>query len=110
MFHPLDPADAPVQPEVSEVTKSGCLLQWGKPSKDGGSPIKGYQVQKKNPDTGDWEKVNRIPIKDTQFKVPLTEGEEVELRVVAENEAGLSEPSESTPMFVAKDPEGKSKS
>ncbi|XP_071854761.1 twitchin-like isoform X8 [Apostichopus japonicus] len=102
---PIDPADAPVQPEVSEVTKSGCLLQWGKPSKDGGSPIKGYQVQKKNPDTGDWEKVNRIPIKDTQFKVPLTEGEEVELRVVAENEAGLSEPSESTPMFVAKDPE-----
>ena len=67
-------------------------------------------MEKKNPDTGNWERVNDKPIKDTKYKVEdpqVKEGEETDFRVVAENEAGLSEPSEATGPVVIKDPESK---
>ena len=37
----------------------------------------------------------------------LVEGEEYEFRILAENEAGMSEPSVVSPPVVAKDPESK---
>ncbi|XP_038051694.1 twitchin-like [Patiria miniata] len=103
---PIDPALPPGEPVIEDVTKDSVTLSWAKPKDDGGSPIAGYYVEKKNPATGDWERVNKKPIKDTKYKVPdLVEGEEYEFRVVAENEAGLSEPSVVSPPVVAKDPE-----
>ncbi|XP_022091183.1 twitchin-like isoform X3 [Acanthaster planci] len=103
---PIDPALPPGQPVVEDVTKDSVGLSWTKPKDDGGSPIRGYYVEKKNPETGDWERVNKRPTKDTKYKVPdLVEGEEYQFRVVAENEAGLSEPSVVSPPVVAKDPE-----
>ncbi|XP_072021853.1 twitchin-like isoform X7 [Amphiura filiformis] len=105
---PIDPASSPGTPVVEDVTKDAVKLSWEKPATEGGAPIEGYHVEKKNPDTGDWERVNDKPIKDTKYTVPedkLTEGEETAFRVVAENEAGLSEPSEATPPVIVKDPE-----
>lgn len=108
MIHFIDPASAPGTPEVGDVTKDSVDLSWEKPTSEGGAPITGYHVEKKNPDTGDWERVNDKPIKDTKYKVPdLKEGEETAFRVVAENEAGMSEPSEATPDIIVKDPESK---
>jgi len=53
-------------------------------------------------------KVNRDPISRTQQTYSdLVEGTEYEYRVLAENEAGVSKPSDSTGVFVAKDPYGK---
>ncbi|XP_033640975.1 twitchin-like isoform X1 [Asterias rubens] len=103
---PIDPTLPPGQPVIEDVTKDSVTLSWDKPEDDGGSPIKGYYVEKKNPQTGEWERVNKKPIKDTKFKVPdLVEGEEYEFRILAENEAGMSEPSVVSPPVVAKDPE-----
>ncbi|XP_071942196.1 twitchin-like isoform X2 [Antedon mediterranea] len=103
---PIEPTSAPTELKIGDVTKNSMELSWTKPAEDGGSPIKGYHVEKKNPKTGEWERVNKYPIKDTHLTVPdLVEGEEYELRVIAENEAGMSEPSEASQPTVAKDPE-----
>ena len=39
--NPFDPPDAPKACKVKEVSKSGVKLEWEKPNKDGGKPIKG---------------------------------------------------------------------
>ncbi len=39
--NPFDPPDAPKNPKVLEVSKNGVKLNWDKPAKDGGKPIKG---------------------------------------------------------------------
>ncbi|XP_033116214.1 twitchin-like [Anneissia japonica] len=103
---PIDPATPPSELKIGDVTKNSMELSWTKPEDDGGSPVKGYYVEKKNPKTGEWERVNKYPLKDTNMTIPdLVEGEEYEFRVLAENEAGMSEPSEASQPTVAKDPE-----
>ena len=50
-----------------------------------------------------WFQVNREPLSRTQQTYSdLVEGTEYEYRVLAENEAGISKPSDSTGVFVAK--------
>jgi len=52
--------------------------------------------------------VNRDAVSRTQQTYSdLVEGTEYEYRVLAENEAGISKPSETTGVFVAKEPYGK---
>ena len=49
--------------------------------------------------------VNREPLSDLSKAVKdLVEGTEYEFRVIAENDAGQSKPSETTGIFVTKDP------
>lgn len=38
--------------EVKDVTNKSCRLQWQKPEDDGGSPIKEYEIEKLDLDTG----------------------------------------------------------
>ncbi|XP_030829655.1 twitchin isoform X2 [Strongylocentrotus purpuratus] len=102
---PIDPASAPGDIVVGDVTKDKIPLEWTKPKQDGGSPISGYHVEKLNPDTNRWERVNKSPIRGTKFTVPAEEGQDYDLRVIAENEAGPSQPSNKTGAITAKDPE-----
>jgi len=37
-------------------------VQWTKPKKDGGAPVKGYNIERKDPRTGLWGKLNDEPI------------------------------------------------
>jgi len=90
------------------LTSSSCTLAWERPSFDGGSEIKGYYVERSTGYSSRFVKVNRDPINKTQQTYnDLVEGTEYEYRVLAENEAGISKPSETTGVFVAKDPYGK---
>jgi len=83
-------------------------LAWEPPSFDGGSEIKGYYIERSSGYSSRFVKVNRDPIARTQQTFSdLVEGTEYEYRVLAENEAGISKPSETTGVFVAKDPYGK---
>ena len=54
----IDVLGAPVKPtgpiEVSGVHPNGCHLTWMKPSDDGGSPISGYVIEKKELDRDIW--------------------------------------------------------
>ena len=69
-------------------------LTWEAPANDGGSPITGYTIEKKDKFSSRWSKVNVSTIQETTFTVSgLQEGEEYEFRVTAQNKAGLGKPS-----------------
>ena len=102
---PFDPPGPPRNVRISDLTASSCTLHWEKPGFDGGSAIHGYYIEKSSGYSSRWVKVNREPITNLQkaFK-DLVEGSEYEYRVLAENDAGISKPSETTGVFKAKDP------
>lgn len=78
-------------------------LEWPAPEDDGGSPILGYIVQKKEKGSPYWTNAVHVPSKATSTTVPdLTEGQEYEFRVIAQNAAGQSEPSEPSDLVCCK--------
>ena len=83
-------------------------LSWEPPVSDGGSPVTGYIVEKKESPVGRWTRANRVPTKETHFKVSdLMEDQKYEFRVSAENAAGVGKPSEVSLPRMAKAPYGK---
>ena len=83
-------------------------LHWSPPSSDGGSPITGYTIERRDTSKMSWSVANRVPITDTTFNVPnLREGSEYEFRVVAENKAGTGKPSMASQPKLAKAPYGR---
>ena len=52
----------PGTPTVKDSDKDFIQIKWDPPRTDGGSPITGYDVERKDPKTGKWQKVNRDPI------------------------------------------------
>lgn len=55
-----DEPDAPGKPEFKDWSKNHAELKWEKPASDGGSPITGYIVEKKDRDTGKWVKAAEV--------------------------------------------------
>lgn len=99
--------ESPRNPKLSDITRNSLNLSWSEPLKDGGSHIIGYIIESRTPYNPRWSKVNRTPVKGTSYTLSdLLEGDELEFRVVAVNEAGYSKPSTSTPMTKVKDPFG----
>ncbi|GBN65977.1 Twitchin, partial [Araneus ventricosus] len=98
---------APSRPEgplkVSDVHKEGCKLKWNKPKDDGGLPIKQYEIEKLDKDTGRWTRCGKTD--EPEFDVTgLTPGKEYLFRVVATNDEGESEPLETLEPILAKNP------
>ena len=58
-----DKPDPPGTPEDVDSSKDHILIKWEPPKKDGGSPITGYNVERKDPKTGRWTKLNSEPLK-----------------------------------------------
>lgn len=105
----LDPPGPPSRPEVKDKTKSSISLAWKPPAKDGGSPIKGYIVEMQEEGTSDWKKVNEPDklLTTCECVVPnLKELRKYKFRVKAVNEAGESEPSDTTGEIPATDIQG----
>lgn len=83
------------QPQVTDMTNTTVTLNWDKPSSDGGGPITGYWIEKREENTDKWVPVNVSPCQTTYFTVPsLVQDHVYEFRVIAENEAGKGSPSE----------------
>ncbi len=57
-----DKPGKPGTPEVKDSDKDFIEIQWDPPLKDGGAPITGYNVERKDPRTGRWVKVNKEPV------------------------------------------------
>lgn len=87
-------------------------VNWEEPEHDGGSPITGYWLERKETTGKRWTRVNRDPIKPmtlgVSYKVTgLIEGSEYQFRVSAINAAGVGPPSMPSDPAIARDPIGK---
>ena len=91
--HPLvaDKPSPPLNLKVKEVTKESATLIWESPDSDGGAPITGYVVERRDVTKTAWVAGGR-----TDYECYLTVGKLVEnneylFQVCAENEIGQSE-------------------
>lgn len=89
------PAEPPINLRISDITKTSISLAWQKPNYDGGSPITGYIIEKREGVSTRWFKANLTNVTDTRFTVTgLTQDETYEFRVMAKNAVGsVSNPS-----------------
>uniref|UniRef100_A0A671TWT7 Titin n=1 Tax=Sparus aurata TaxID=8175 RepID=A0A671TWT7_SPAAU len=103
--YPFSEPAAPGTPIISAATKDNMVVEWKAPTNNGGSPILGYHLERKEKNSLLWTKLNKLLIPDTRFKTTeLEEGIEYEFRVYAENIAGLSPVSKISVSTVARDP------
>lgn len=87
------------------LSKESLFVKWQEPVNDGGSPVTGYHVECRQRDVPGWKRLNRIPVKSTQFKASgLREGAEYEIRVIAENLAGCGKASRLCDGIFTRDP------
>uniref|UniRef100_A0A3B3BZB8 Immunoglobulin superfamily member 22 n=1 Tax=Oryzias melastigma TaxID=30732 RepID=A0A3B3BZB8_ORYME len=89
--------------EVLEVTRQHVHLSWEAPEHDGGSPLTGYQVEKRDVSRKTWVKV--CCFKTCQV-TGLIEGQWYAYRVRALNRLGASQPCKATDEIQAVDPKG----
>lgn len=103
---PYDPPSPPGKPEATPVSEDSVQLEWEKPKSDGGSRITGYFIEKREVGSETWQKVNPNQLcLANEFTVKnLIEDRKYEFRVVAQNAAGLSDPSECSAQTLVKDP------
>lgn len=78
-------------------------LEWTRPLTDGGSPVTGYVIEKRDKYSPSWEKCAEVVSDVTSGKVKdLIEGTPYEFRVRAVNKAGPGEPSDATKPHIAR--------
>lgn len=101
--NPFDEPGVPGTPEATDWDKNHVDLKWTPPANDGGSPIKGYIIEKKPKGTSKWVKAAEVGPDDCKATVPdLDENTEYEFRVKAVNEAGPGEPSRASQPVITK--------
>ncbi|XP_061506911.1 twitchin isoform X8 [Anopheles gambiae] len=94
--------DTPSAPTVVDWSENHAVLKWPEPD-DGGSPITGYIIEKKDKYSPIWEKAIETNSPNPTATVGgLVEGNEYQFRVIALNKAGPSDPSDSSRTFTAK--------
>ena len=104
---PFDVPEAPQQLEVLEASHHAIVIEWLPPPYDGGAPIRGYIIERRQGYSSRFIHVGRGLVLDTYFKdTGVYDGSDYEYRVLAENEAGQSVPSRPVGPVVAKDPYG----
>ncbi|XP_010772041.1 titin-like, partial [Notothenia coriiceps] len=97
--------DPPIAVEARDPTCKSITVTWKAPDSDGGCPITGYIVEKMEKDGDRFDRVTPTLVPGLSHTVTgLTDGAEYQFRVRAENAAGVSEPSRSTPLTKAADP------
>lgn len=100
--NPFDPAAKPENLRPTDWDKDHIDLAWTPPLNDGGSPITGYLIEKKDK-YGQWDKALEVPSCMCKATIPdLTNGQTYEFRVSAINAAGPGEPSDATAPIIAK--------
>ncbi|XP_021713429.1 twitchin isoform X5 [Aedes aegypti] len=94
--------DTPSAPTVVDWSENHAVLKWPEPD-DGGSPITGYIIEKKDKYSPIWEKACETTSPSPTATVGgLVEGNEYQFRVIAVNKAGQSDPSDASRTFTAK--------
>ena len=62
-----DEPHPPSQPEVVDRDRTFIELKWEPPTNDGGSPITGYDIERKDPKSSRWVKINKAPLQVSFF-------------------------------------------
>ena len=90
------PPSSPAGPlTATDIDGTELTLSWQPPTHDGGSPLTGYFLEKREGNKAFWGKVARLPPDETKYRVTdLTEGTNYSFRVSAENKDGSSKPLE----------------
>lgn len=102
-FFPKDPPSEPRNLQINNVNKDFVNLSWEHPSSDGGSPITGYCIEKKERNSLLWVKANESVVKATHYTCTgLIEGLEYTFRVSALNQAGQGKPCKQTDFITAR--------
>lgn len=104
----IDLPSPPRNLQVIEIDASYAVLQWEEPASDGGTPILGYNLEKKDITRDDFIYVASVGASVRQYKViRLFEGIDYQFRVYAENQVGVSLPCETLKSIKAKQPYGR---
>ncbi|KAE8739414.1 hypothetical protein FOCC_FOCC015100, partial [Frankliniella occidentalis] len=94
---------APGRPEAVDSDKDFIKIKWTPPIANGGSPIIGYDVERRDKNTGRWIKLNSDPVKGQEYTDDrVHDGGQYEYRVSAVNAAGAGKPSEASLMCTAR--------
>lgn len=101
-----NPYDIPGKPsdlQIDDWDVDRVDLKWTAPKNDGGAPITGYVIEKKEKLHSSWEEVLTTTGPECKARVPdLREGNTYQFRVRAVNKAGPGEPCDPTKPHVAK--------
>lgn len=102
-----DKPDPPQDVKVIGYTRDSISVSWSPPSSDGGSPITSYVVERRDVKRDVWMSAGTLSPDSNELTVgKLVEGNEYLIRVFAENEVGMSEPSPIAEPVRAKNPFG----
>ena len=92
---------------VTEVQQHSISIKWKPPKEDGGSPLTGYIVEKREAGHTFWVRIEKVAPEITALKaMQLNEKTEYYFRVIAENKVGQSAPLETNDSTMAKSPYG----
>ena len=101
--NPYNEPDKPGKPNITDWDRNRVDLSWAAPASDGGAPITGYIIEKKDKFGTKWTKAAEVFGPETEARVSdLIEGQEYQFRVKAVNKAGPSAPSEPSQSIVTK--------
>lgn len=90
----LGTPSAPEKLHYTDRGKTSISLAWQPPRWDGGSPIRGYYVEKMRSDSNEFDVANRKIFTECCGTIEnLSENQEYQFRVKAVNEVGDGEPS-----------------
>jgi len=103
-----DPPFAPRELTVVEYNVDYMTLSWTAPEHDGGSPILGYVVEKRDSMMNMWTQAAKVDSNTFTVKVTnLFEGQNYLFRVAAENQSGRGAYAELPKPITARLPFGK---
>ncbi|XP_067930808.1 twitchin-like [Watersipora subatra] len=88
--NPFDRPSAPGNPAITTFDEFSTSLSWKPPSSDGGNPIQGYQVERKEKG-GEWQIMTQDLVTDTKCTLPCSKGKTYDFRVAAVNDGGLGD-------------------
>ena len=99
--------DAPVNLEVVEVSRSHISIEWQPPRSDGGTPVRGYVVERRQSYSTRFVRIAHGLTYNTYYRDNnVYEGVDYEYRVAAENEAGEGPHSNPVGPVIAREPFG----
>ncbi|XP_045069389.1 myosin-binding protein C, fast-type-like isoform X16 [Coregonus clupeaformis] len=97
----VDVPNPPENVKCMGVGEDTATITWDPPKFDGGSPVKGYLMERKKQGSSRWTKLNFEVFESTTYEAKkMIEGVFYEMRVFAVNGIGISQPSGNSKPFM----------